>query len=103
MVKRSEERGSDTNYKDAGIFYSVRNHFLKNITLISKAKLIISNGINCMWRIWARRGGCVVSCWGNRRERDYWGDLGVDWWIILGWISRMGGMWVYGLDWAGPG
>jgi len=19
-------------------------------------------------------------------ERDHWGDLGVDWWIILGWI-----------------
>ena len=26
--------------------------------------------------------------WGNRRERDHWGDLGVDGWIILGWISR---------------
>jgi len=26
--------------------------------------------------------------WGNRRERDNWGDLGVDGWIILGWISR---------------
>jgi len=25
---------------------------------------------------------------GNRRERDHWGDLGVDGWIILGWISR---------------
>ena len=34
---------------------------------------------------------------GNRRERDHWGDLGVDGWIILGWISR-GGMWVYGMD-----
>ena len=22
--------------------------------------------------------GCVVSCWGNRREGDHWGDLGVD-------------------------
>ena len=21
-------------------------------------------------------------------ERDHWGDLGVDGWIILGWISR---------------
>jgi len=26
--------------------------------------------------------------WGNRRERERWGDLGVDGWIILGWISR---------------
>jgi len=33
--------------------------------------------------------------WGNRRERDHWGDLGVDGWIILGWISRRWdvGMW----------
>jgi len=51
-------------------------------------------------RVWVRRGGCIGSCWGNRRERDHWGDLGVDGWIILGWISRM---WVCGLDWAGPG
>jgi len=25
-----------------------------------------------------RGGGCIVSCWGNRREGDHWGDLGVD-------------------------
>ena len=25
---------------------------------------------------------------GNRREGDHWGDLGVEEWIILGWISR---------------
>jgi len=24
----------------------------------------------------------------RERERDHWGDLGVDGWIILGWISR---------------
>ena len=29
-----------------------------------------------------------VSCWGNRREGDHWGDLGVDGWIIIGQISR---------------
>ena len=44
--------------------------------------------------------GCVGPWWGTRRERDHWGDLGVDGWIILGWISRR---WVYGLDWFGPG
>jgi hypothetical protein len=26
--------------------------------------------------------------WGNRREGDHWGDLGVDEWILLGWIPR---------------
>ena len=31
---------------------------------------------------------CIGSWCGNRRERDHWGDLGVDGWIILGWISR---------------
>jgi len=37
---------------------------------------------------------------GNRRERDNWGDLGVDGWIILGWISRRCdvGIWT-GLGW----
>ena len=41
---------------------------------------------------------------GNRRERDHWGDLGVDGWIILGWISRMWdvGMWT-GLGWPRTG
>jgi len=29
--------------------------------------------------------GCIGSLWGNRRERDHWGDRGVDGWI-LGWI-----------------
>jgi len=44
--------------------------------------------------------GCIGSCWGNRRERHYWEDLGVDGWIILGWISRRWdvGIWT-GLGW----
>jgi len=32
--------------------------------------------------------GCIGSWWRNRREGDNWGDLVVDGWIILGWISR---------------
>jgi len=40
------------------------------------------------------------SWWGNLREIDHWGNLGVDGWIILGWISRRrdAGMWT-GLGW----
>jgi len=44
--------------------------------------------------------GRVGYCWENWRERDNWGDLGVDGWIILGWNSRRWdvGMWT-GLGW----
>jgi len=43
---------------------------------------------------------CIGSWWGNRREGDHWGDLGVDGWIILGHISRRWdvGIWT-GLGW----
>ena len=45
--------------------------------------------------------GCIGSWWGNRREGDRWGDLGVDGWIVLGWISRRWdvGIWT-GLGWS---
>ena len=43
--------------------------------------------------------GCISSWWGNRTERDHWGDIGVDGWIILGWISRR---WYVGI-WTGLG
>jgi len=53
-----------------------------------------------MWRVWVRRGGCIGSWWRNWREGDHWGDLDVDEWIILGWISRRRdvGIWT-GLCW----
>jgi len=38
--------------------------------------------------------GCVGSCRGNWREGDHWGDLFVDVWIILEWIS---GRWDVGI------
>ena len=53
-----------------------------------------------MWSVWVKRGGCIGSWWGNGREGDHWGDLGVDGWIILGWISSRWdvGIWT-GLGW----
>jgi len=50
-------------------------------------------------RMGEERGVYRVSV-GNRREGDHWGDLGVDVWIILGWISRRWdvGIWT-GLGW----
>ena len=47
-----------------------------------------------------RRGVWLGSWWGNRWERDNWGDLGVDGWIILGWISRKWDVVIWtGLGW----
>ena len=55
------------------------------------------------WRMGEERGA-YRSWWGNRRERDHWGDLVVDGWIILGWISSRWdvGMWT-GLGWPRTG
>jgi len=52
------------------------------------------------WGVWERRLSCIGSWWGNRRERDHWGDLGVDVCKTLGWISRGWdvGIWT-GLGW----
>jgi hypothetical protein len=35
-----------------------------------------------------RREACIRFWWENRRERDHWGNPGVDGRIILGWIFR---------------
>ena len=44
--------------------------------------------------------GYIGSWWGIRREGDIWGDLGIEGWILLGWISRRCdvGIWT-GLGW----
>ena len=38
---------------------------------------------------------------GKPEGGDHWGDVGIDGWIILGWISRRWDV-GNGLDWAGP-
>ena len=44
--------------------------------------------------------GVYMVLWGNQREGHHWGDLGIDGWMILRWISRRWdvGIWT-GLDW----
>ena len=67
--------------------------------LVSVQFLPVHNSLG-MWRIWVRREGCIGSWWGNWRERDHGGDLGIDGWIILGWISRRWDVVIWtGLDW----
>jgi hypothetical protein len=36
----------------------------------------------------AMRETCIGFWWGNLRERDHWGDAGVDGNIVLRWIFR---------------
>ena len=52
-----------------------------------------------MWHVWGRGEVCTGFWWGNRRERDHWGDPGVDGRIILRWIFRK---WegVMGIGWS---
>jgi hypothetical protein len=52
--------------------------------------------MKCGWR----REACTEFWWGNLRERDHWGDPGIDGRIILGWIFRKWdvGVWT-GLSW----
>jgi hypothetical protein len=47
---------------------------------------------------------CTEFWWGNLRERDRWGDPGVDGMIILGWIFKKWDVGVRtGLDWFSIG
>jgi len=66
---------------------------------VQKQTIVSVNFTHALFSLW-RRGGCIGSWWGNRREGDHWGDLGVDGWIILGCISMRWdvGIWT-GLGW----
>jgi len=67
------------------------------VRVINSRRMRWAGHVACMGE---ERGGCIGSCWGNRRGGDHWGDLGVDGWIILGWICRRWdvGIWI-GLGW----
>jgi len=48
-------------------------------------------------------GECTGFCWGNLRERDRFGDPGVDGRIILRWIFKKWDVGGYGLVRVGSG
>jgi hypothetical protein len=54
-----------------------------------------------MYNIWGRGEAYTGFWWGNLRERDHFGDPGIDGRVILGWMFRK---WdVGGLDRDGSG
>jgi len=60
-------------------------------------KFTITSGV-CHYFVYQQNILMYVYMWTNRSEGDYWGDLCVDGWIILGWISS----WDVGI-WTGLG
>jgi len=68
-----------------------------NIARVIKSRIM--RWVGHVARIGEKRE-CVGSWWGNRREGDHWGDLGVGGWIILGWICRSWDVVIWtGLGW----
>ena len=73
-------------------FYSSPNI----VRVIKSRRMRWAGHVACM----GEESGCIGSWWGNRREGDHWGDLGVDEWIILGRISRRWDVCIWtGLGW----
>jgi hypothetical protein len=63
-------------------------HTVPRVRISGVIRLMV--GATFFWR-----GGCKQA----KREGNHWGDLGVDGWIVLGWISRR---WDVGI-WTGFG
>ena len=47
------------------------------IIIIIVIIIIITTGWG-MWHVWRKGEACTRFWWGNRRERDHWGDQDVD-------------------------
>ena len=67
------------------------------VRVIKSRRMRWAEHVACMGE---ERGVCRVFV-GKPEGRNHWGDLGVDGWIILGWISRRWdvGIWT-GLGWS---
>jgi len=78
------------------------NYSLKGFDTVQSSVLNSKNceADNYIWLSMFRSFLFFMWQYCNRKERDQWGNLGVDGWIILGWISRRWdvGMWT-GLGW----
>jgi len=69
---------------------------LYSVRVIKSRRMRWAGHVACM----GEERGHIGSWWGNQREGDHWGDLGIDGWIILGRICRRWdvGIWT-GLGW----
>jgi hypothetical protein len=70
-----------------GRYWILYKNFQKNMRIMN-LKITwneISSNRRCLW---GKGEVCTGFWWGNLRERDRWGDPGVDGRIILGWIFK---------------
>ena len=75
-VRRDEVTGewSKLHNEELNDLYSSPNI----VRVIKSRRMRWAGHVACM----GEERGCIGSWWGNRRERDHWGDIGVDGWII---------------------